>query len=332
MKDTNIDRIIRKVLQGTSSEEENDIFNEWKNASAINEKVFRKLYDEWQKKESPNKAINHEELTDKIWKAALNQSPHQRNKRYLWIYKTFKIAATLILVFFVYLFLKENLNRSNDLNENDQKVVSKESNTGQKSKLHLPDGTIIWLNSASSISYKKPFDPNLREVELTGEAYFQVAENSEQPFMVHFGNTQVKVLGTSFNISSYTDENMITISLIEGKIEVVNSGYQEKLTKGWVAKIDKETNTVKTFKDKVSKSIAWTEGILVFDEASFSDIFQRLQRWYGIKIIINGEPDRDMRFTGSFKQEYLNNVLENLISSDNISYKIDGEIVEITFK
>lgn len=331
MTASNIDSLIKKALLNHASKEDLRKLEEWLNASDINQEVFDQMKIAWDEVEPPGKAINEEEIIDNIWSLSednLGES-HTSNFKQRWmVVLKIAVAVSLILAFYFTLRIDPN---PKQIVENQIQHIEKKNISGQKSKIHLSDGTVVWLNAESTLSYTKPFKKELREVELMGEAYFEVAKDVQRPFIVNLQNTKVKVLGTAFNVSSSGEDNKNVISLAEGKILITHGSVSQILTAGWIAEIDKRTNHLESFEGNVMDNIAWTKDILLFNNASYDEIFERIRRWYGIELHIVGQPDNAMKFNGSFQHEYLENVLENLKIENKIDYKFDGEKVYINF-
>jgi len=174
---------------------------------------------------------------------------------------------------------------------------------GSQSKIILPDGTLVWLNSGSTLEYKNTYGKKNRDVILTGEGYFEVKKNPSKPFLVHTGNIQVKVLGTIFNVRSYIDEPSEEVDLLEGKINIYfeNKKSSDRLIMKPNEKMiyNKKSNSIHTCKVIASRSALWTTGKLSFVDASLEEIAKNLERRYDVKIIIRSSTVKDELFSGS---------------------------------
>lgn len=148
----------------------------------------------------------------------------------------------------------------------------------------LPDGTKVWLNAASSLRYPTVFSGRERRVEVTGEAYFEVAHDKRMPFRVAVNNgPEVEVLGTHFNINSYTDESDVSITLLEGAVRCTNGNEKAVLKPGQQARIAERMNVLDNA--DVEKVMAWKNGIFNFNDASLEEVMRQLERWYDIEVI-----------------------------------------------
>src|SRR5690606_2816088 len=159
---------------------------------------------------------------------------------------------------------------------------------GQQYELILPDGTHVWLNSLSSITFPVRFSRADRTVEITGEAYFEVVHEAERPFLVTAGEQQVKVLGTRFNINAYDDEEIIRTTLVEGKVEVrvPSAGYQPDreivrvLHPCQQSRFSSDAGRLNVVAVDVHNAIAWKGGLILFEGASIESILRQVSRWY----------------------------------------------------
>ena len=219
---------------------------------------------------------------------------------------------------------------------------------GSKTKMQLPDGTQVWLNSGSNISYGNDFDGPTRQVKLTGEAFFDVVKDNSRPFIIHTATIDIKVLGTAFNVRSYPEEKVTQMALIRGAVEITlkTSADKKILLKpneklivsndsSWLQKDTSRADdirkkpTVLTLtqvhhlaKDSIATDILWTKNKLVFDGESLSEVAKKLERWYGVKVIIRGDELKDTQYTGLFSDDNLTEVLYALQLSGSFKYTI----------
>jgi len=172
---------------------------------------------------------------------------------------------------------------------------------GEEYHLVLSDGTRVWLNSETKLKYPTQFASNIREVELEGEAYFEVTKNPKAPFIVKTGQMDVKVLGTSFNISAYEDEETVQATLVEGKVKVTPH-YGESsniiLSPNDQAVFTKSNNEITVREVDASMYSSWKEGVFAFDEEPLDEIMRKLARWYDIKVFFQDSEARKSQFSG----------------------------------
>lgn len=247
-----------------------------------------------------------------------------------------RIAAVFfipLLVASVWLFYRQLKEPAPHLHYAMQEITSP---SGIRSQIVLPDGSNVWLNAESTIKFKIPFDESTRDVSLIGEAYFEVKKNPDVPFVVQSGKVQVKVLGTKFNCKAFTEENNIEVVLAEGKVSFNTEGStqdSEKVMKpGDRAVFDKTTNQTKITNGKIDKYIAWHSGKMVFDETPMPEVATQLERWYGIKVIIEDPTINKYRITTTFENESLHQILELLGLSSPIDIKYIAATVDKTNK
>lgn len=186
---------------------------------------------------------------------------------------------------------------------------------GGQYKLTLSDGTKVWLNAASSITYPTAFTGKTREVSVSGEAYFEVAKNQQQPFIVKAGEDAITVLGTSFNVNYYPGESRHKTSLADGAIKVNNNILQpgEAYSKGKITKTD------------IAQDISWKNGVFDFENMNIQEAMNRLARWYNLEIIYKDGKIPGIRFGGKMDMGLkLSQVLEALKES-GLQFKIEAE-------
>lgn len=194
---------------------------------------------------------------------------------------------------------------------------------GGQYQIILPDGTKVWLNAASSLKYPEVFAGNERKVELTGEAYFEVAKNKAMPFHVKNESQDVEVLGTHFNINSYMDEKTIKTTLLEGSVKVSNNKSFKILKPGEqsVAGTSENSNIQLVRNVDTDDETAWKNGLFQFSNEGLKTILNQLERWYDIKIDYSSIPDK--RYNGMVpRKAKLSEVLKMLELTGNIKFEI----------
>jgi ferric-dicitrate binding protein FerR (iron transport regulator) len=198
---------------------------------------------------------------------------------------------------------------------------------GGQYQLSLPDGTRVWLNAASSITYPTTFTTQARLVTITGEAYFQVAKDARKPFKVTAAGTTVEVLGTHFNISAYDNEPAVTTTLEEGAVDVklAATGQIQRLAPGQQALVPKAQSQIRLVKNAdMEEAFAWIHGDIAFHDADLATIMRSLERWYNITVDIKGSlQERPFYFTVN-RSAPLSEVL-HFLEVYKINYSIDAK-------
>lgn len=198
---------------------------------------------------------------------------------------------------------------------------------GGQYQLTLADGTKVWLNAGSSISYPTAFTSKDRQVNITGEVYFEVAHNTAKPFIVKSNGQTVKVLGTHFNINAYQNENTISTTLLEGSVNVSAVGYSKILKPGQQSAVNKSGITVtEVDTDGIT---AWKEGYFDFTDADIKTIMRQFSRWYDVDIQFE-EPATTEVFTGRIPRKWsLNQVMKAVQSSKSVHLKVEGRRIMV---
>jgi len=164
---------------------------------------------------------------------------------------------------------------------------------GGQFKLVLPDGSEVWLNAASSITYPTSFAGNERKVEITGEAYLEIAHNPAKPFIVNVSGMEVKVLGTHFNINAYNDEAAVKTSLLEGSISLSKGGNAVMLRPGQQAQMTRDASLKVVNDVDMDEVVAWKNGFFAFNRADLQMVMRQIARWYDVDISYEGKiPER----------------------------------------
>jgi ferric-dicitrate binding protein FerR (iron transport regulator) len=230
---------------------------------------------------------------------------------------------------------------------------------GSKTKITLPDGSKVWLNAGSVLTYDKNFGGEIREVALSGEAFFEVmpvaSSSTAQrvPFIIHTRQIDVRVLGTAFNVKSYPGDKQTETSLVHGKVEVlIHNRPEEKFTlrpneklvvmneevsKPVTRKTNKSNNQpfvsfsklTYTTNDSLLVETAWVQNKLVFDNESFPEVAEKMERWYNVEIEFNDVKKKALRFTGIFENETVQEALHYMSITAPFHYTIQGNKITI---
>jgi transmembrane sensor len=202
---------------------------------------------------------------------------------------------------------------------------------GGQYQLVLPDGSKVWLNAASSITFPTVFAGNERSVKITGEAYFEVAHNPKMPFKVEKGNMVVEVLGTHFNVNAYDDEDAIKTTLLEGKVKVsphnLPAGVESVVLKpGQQASISQKSQAIPVLTVDTDMVMAWKNGLFHFESADIKTVMRQLSRWYDVEIVYKGTTVKnDPLFVEISRNTNLSDVLKALEVSGSARFSIEGK-------
>lgn len=245
-------------------------------------------------------------------------------------FQLIKVAASISMIIMISFIILNSTPRE----EVNQKIsmVEKSNPKGRKTTFQLPDGSIVVLNSESKLTFPEVFDSTKRVVELTGEAFFDVAENKEWPFVVVGGNTETTALGTSFNVKVWPEENRTEIALVSGSVKVHH--VNDKTEDIWLQPGEKLTHDFQSNQFVVSsfnflEVAGWKDKILVFKNASLDEFVKRMEKWYDVKFSIIGETNQSWSIDGEFRDISLEEIIKNLSFLYNIEYKIEDKNVTL---
>ena len=244
-------------------------------------------------------------------------------------------AAVILLVVGVtsIFFINSYRNSNKDENLTEEAFITKANPSGKKTKVILEDGSTIYLNSKSTVTYPSDFIAK-REIKLDGEAYFEVAEDTLHPFSVEANGIITTALGTSFNISTFNDEQKVAVTLLTGKVKVnqVGSDAFLHLVPGEESILAQDDERLEKYQVTAVDKILWIEGILKFDDSSFQEMQEILERWYGVKILVEGTP-KNLNGSGVFdNQESLRNVMNVMSKTLEFDFEINDQVVTVKFK
>ena len=192
----------------------------------------------------------------------------------------------------------------------------------------LSDGTKVWLNAASSLKFPSSFIGRNRTVELTGEAYFEVAKNKEMPFIVKFNDANIEVLGTHFDIKAYNDEET-KATLAEGSIRISKNSQQKILVPGQQVVVSKEEGNLEVSQANMDEALAWVNGYFIFHDASIENIMKTVARWYDVDVTY-AAVIKNKKFGGRVsKYKNISDLLKNIELTGTIHFKVEGRRVTV---
>ena len=338
----NIEDLLSKFSAGELSPRESKDFAKILKEGDNNEELKAILTAYWEKAETAHVDVPTNKLLERL-KAKIGNTELslQANSRHKTLYTFMRYAAVVMitvgLTWFAKDFTKNSpelafLQKAQDLRQNEVSVLY-----GSKSKITLPDGSTVNLNSGSVLRYPAQFDNENRKVSIEGEAYFDVKKDPNHPFLVRTNGVTVRVLGTKFNVKSYPDEKTVETTLVTGKVELYSNNQeindknrlmvlapnQQAVFEVQKGKKDSIISMVHNQNIDVNPIISWKDNRLMFRDEKFVDLAQKLERWYNVDIQINDQKLQNTPFSGVFVKETVEQSLNALRLATPFKYKMD---------
>ncbi|MEN7551735.1 FecR domain-containing protein [Rapidithrix thailandica] len=325
-----MDEIILKYLRNNMRIEDQYKLAEWLKLNQNNRQVLNMLKHYWETRQQET-----EEAKIEVWER-LNNRIHKTQKTGKQIrirlgVNLLRIAAVLAIALSVSIFMIRYANQPPPETASVRRI-EKICSYGQQLRLQLPDGSKVQLNAGSKLSFPEKFTGNVRKVKLTGEAYFEIEKNAGQPFTVRSGELEVTVLGTSFNLRAYQEEENIQVAVNNGKVAVRPKPSEKTiiLTDMEMAIYDKILKTTEKSPCENPKAVfSWKEKVLYFEKANFAEIIKRLEKWYGVRFQIDKKVDMKKDVSGEFQKKSLEDVLEGLSFIYEFEFEIQDNVVII---
>jgi transmembrane sensor len=356
--------LLARKLSGEATVEEIATLEAYIKNNPEHQRISEVMHHYWNM--LPNKDTQHNDLHfHKIMEMAKTNDLEVDSKVYSFstkkrFFKRITVAAALLAIAVVSILFFKNRTTSKGIAPNQNIVVVKK---GNKSNVELPDGTKIILNADSKITYSTAFNATTREIELDGEAYFDVAKDKTRPFIIHTKAMDIKVLGTVFNVKAYATDNTTEALLVHGSIEASftdrpnekiilkpnekiifsNKGKQNTTTSlttspttvkqpdGPIITVTHVDYTIHG-KDSLLAETSWISNTIVFRSQRLEDIATQLERWYNVKITFNHVALKELKFTGIFEKETIQEVMHYLSAIGNFNYKMNNEQIVIANK
>ncbi|MBW6536318.1 MAG: DUF4974 domain-containing protein, partial [Mariniphaga sp.] len=313
------DYIINKFISGKRlTEEEFAFLDNLLNNLNCRTQLTHMLEEKWNQSEIEEVKIKFEQIKEKI---GISTFRLRMNRLFIVLCKA--AAVLLIPLLAAVLYFYSNHPVSNEM-------LSLSTEKGEITNVILPDGSKVWLNVDSKLSYPVSYGIKSRNIELKGEAYFEVAKNEEIPFEVKTENLTTKALGTHFVISAYPESSTIKSSLIEGSVEVSLEKNQKILKPGQQVVLDKGNRKLVFQSFDEEYELGWKNDQLIFRLTPFGDVISRLEKWYDINIEYNPDLFKSETLTVRFeKHETLEQVLRVFSKANGFSYSVEGKNIII---
>lgn len=308
--------LLEKYEKGICTEQEEAIVDDFYN-------TFNKQASRWDNWDISTKEKIRLEIHTRIrQKIAVSPSTGKIRSLIAW-----KIAASIIILLCFGYFTYHTLNTTQDV-----QYLTQTTEKGQKATITLSDGTVVQLNSKSSITFPVKFSKLTRTITLTGEAFFKVNKDPDKPFIVTSGNLETTVLGTSFNIRVYPEDPTIEVTVASGrvKVESIMDHSQKKssknsslsiLTQNQQAIFNKISHTLEKRDIDLHQYLAWKEGVIILNNTTVYEASKILERWYNVEFEFANEDIKHYIINGEFRSDKLVNLLENIKFLTGIEYQ-----------
>lgn len=318
-KYNDIETLLPRFCEGMTTEEETRLVEEWIEENEANQKIVDQIHALYLAADTLH--VIQKVDTEKVLKKVKNKI---NRKKISWWERTQHIAAVmsiplLIGILLMYMDRQEHREMA--------RMLEVKTNPGMTTSIMLPDSTVVYLNSESTLRYPSSFNTDIRKVELTGEAYFDVTKDPQKRFVIStLNHSQIEVYGTSFNVEAYAKDNKLSATLVEGKI-----GFLFNDGTGTARKIDLQPNQkliyrpttgeVKVYKTSCESETAWKEGKIVFNNTSMEDILHTLSKRFNVEFVVKNKNLKEYAFTGSFTTQRLERIMEFFKISSKIHWR-----------
>ena len=326
--------ILIKYLENKCSEEEFDIFTKWIEEQKSTEDSKKWISDHWKEFEPvvQKEEEKYNTLLDKIHHKINLKDKKNDNTNVIFLSKVAKWVSRVAAILFIpllgvlFYLLSNNNIKIEELADIKMDSIEVIAPIGSQTVVQLSDGTEVTLNYGSKIKYPRNFKGNTREVALIGEGYFDVTHNPEKPFIVKTGKLNIKALGTEFNVLAYPGEDIISTTLVEGKVAIEkvlpNKTVEEirSLIPGQHITYNLNTDKINSSEGNIDKFIAWKDGRMVFDNAPISEVTKELSRKFNVDIEI-ADNIKSLTYTVTFIDDPIFLILDLMTETTPITYK-----------
>lgn len=330
-----IDDLILLLLEGSISLDDKKILKGWIDKSNENRRYFKERVKVWQLTGTIGKERFHKDLAFEAFKSRISSKceQHEATAKIIRLQRIYKYVACFLLLLLVggVSFFLANGRQDNQNSELLTYVVN--TPTKSKMKVDLPDGSVVWLNASSKLSYDNQFGLTNRRIVLEGEAYFEIAKNQQLPLVVFSEEAEVKVLGTKFNVSNYGEDAEIHVALLEGSVDFADKRTNKNvvLKPDQMVCLDKLNRNLKLKSIKAVDYNGWINNKLFFDEEPLEQIAKVLERTMGVDISFEQEDLKKQVFYGGLSVDTDNivDVLDIMAATHGFSYEYDAKTKQV---
>lgn len=327
------DLIIKYLNRETTPEEKKQLLD-WLKEDQANKKIFTEIRDIWLLSESTTISDNEVQQAFHLFKQHTGVQKNKRGKQQSFSFLRIAASIAVLLICTLGGYFGGKKSTVTDTTKNmlvmNQVIMGNES----KGSVTLPDGTIVWLNANTKITYPETFSKDIRKVELKGEAYFDVIPNAQAPFIVVSDQMEVNVIGTKFDIKNYPEQSNLETTLITGKVQVRFSPDHEFITlaPNQTISFDKQKDQYDIHQVEAKDYIIWTDDKLTFTNEPLSDILYKMEKWYNIRITYTDNVDLNQRLSFTIRKENKEEIFKLLELIAPIKSNINGYDVFIRKK
>ncbi len=329
-KDLDIEKIIDRYLTNKFSRQDFiELMDNISNERGISE-FQSKFAEEWVQSMRQNEETDKQDRLKLHYEASAIIANSEKNKTRLRVkrHHTIRYAASFALIIIATASTLIFMNRNNVRIES--KMCNISIPAGEKKEIKLSDKSDIYINSASSLKYPQTFEKEQRVVELAGEAFFKITPDKKRPFIVNTGQISIKVVGTSFNVRSYDEDEWIGVTVSTGivSVSIFDENSSVQLTPSEELWINKKKHYFQKSKKDVLQASSWRDGYLYFDKAPIKDVINTLNRKYAVNITLE-RPAEEYTITGEHDNKSLQSVLESICFITKLKYKKDGNNITL---
>jgi len=331
MNKQRLDELFKRYLADDLSPEEQTAFFYLLNDPANRDELHRLFSQLWEETSAHEERAVSSESQRRIQQVMDRIQPSRAKHRTSWVWMA---AACLILVSAAVLFWKKPAEPQIIARAKTHEIATA---YGQKKTIRMPDGSVIYLNAGSTLRYSDEYNETLREVELSGEAFFEVAKNPQKRFIVRNSQLHIEVLGTSFNVRAFDQAESAQVAVASGLVEVKEladssdvAAVHATLSPGQELTLNRTSGSTTVSRVKDMRLLtAWKDGVLAMKGLPFTDVAAMLERWYDVDVVFNNTPLKNCRFTGEFNNLPINEVLDLLAKSAGFTYNITAKKIYV---